>query len=93
MELLVADQPRTDLQGAMKSWSRWVLSWMMTRVSLDTATKASICWLVEQSSTTTAQDKAPLRDASGENLGLTDSFFLGAKRANLEPLSMVVWVA
>ena len=42
MELFVADQPRTDLQGAMKSWSLWVLSWMMTRVSLDTATKASI---------------------------------------------------
>ena len=63
---------------------------MTTRVSLDTAMKASICWLVEQSSTTTAHERAPRSDASGENRGRTASFFFEANRANFEPESMVV---
>ena len=56
---------------------------MMTRLSLEMAMNASSWQLVEQSSTTTAQDSAPLRLASGENLGLTLSFFLEANRAEI----------
>ena len=56
---------------------------MMTRVSLLMAMKASIWTLVLQSSTTTAQDRAPLSEASGENLGLIASFFFGANKAEI----------
>ena len=60
----------------------WV-SWMMTRVSLEIAMKASSCVLVLQSSTTTAHDNAPRSEASGENLGRIDNFFLGANNAEI----------
>ena len=54
---------------------------MMTKVSLEMAMKASSWTLVLHSSTTTAQDKAPRREASGEKRGRIDSFFFGANRA------------
>ena len=60
----------------------WV-SWMMTRVSLEMAMKASSWVLVLQSSTTTAHDNAPRSEASGENLGRIDNFFLGANNAEI----------
>ena len=57
---------------------------MMTRVSLEMAMKDSI-WVLElQSSTITAQLKAPRKLASGENLGLTVIFFFGAKSAGIK---------
>ena len=71
----------THLQGVMKSMSLCWVSCMMTRVSLEMAMKASIWVLVLQSSTTTAQDSAPLSEASGENLGRRDNFFFGANNA------------
>ena len=71
----------THLQGVMNNTSRWGLSWMMTRLSPEMAMKASSWVLVEQSSTTTAQESAPRRLASGENRGLTLNFFLEANRA------------
>ena len=71
----------THLQGVMNNTSRCGLSWMMTRLSLEMAMKASSWVLVEQSSTTTAQDSAPRRLASGENRGRTLNFFLEANRA------------
>ena len=71
----------TYLQGVMKRVSLWGVSWMMTRVSLEMAMNASSWVLLEQSSTTTAQDSAPRSEASGEKRGRTDNFFLGANSA------------
>ena len=65
----------------MKSISLCWVSWMMTRLSLEIAMKASIWVLVLQSYTTTAHDNAPLKEESGENLGRMESFFFGANKA------------
>ena len=67
----------------MKRMSLCGLSCMMTRVSLEMAMKDSICMLVLQSSTITAQLRAPRKLASGENLGRADIFFLGANSAEI----------
>ena len=88
MLLLLPDPSSTYLQGVMKSVSLWGVSWMMTRVSLEMAMKASSWALLEQSSTTTAQDSAPRSEASGEKRGRTDSFFLGANSAAAGQLYM-----
>ncbi len=59
-----------------------VLTLIVILYSYDLYANMVLTWMfVLQSSTTTAQLRAPRRLASGENRGRTDNFFLGAKIA------------